>query len=287
MPEEFTDKQLQFAYWFTRHSVTIKAVLLSLLFLIFSILIIYNTKQIIDFYAEDEIGRLQQEISIPNNFDIQRYKPRPVQFEQPVIVDRGDGRYDILVEVLNPNQKHRVKQLLITFTVGGWQSEAVVDYLLPAEKKTLMILNVEDKQLSNAISSGAQPKVNVGSIAWKRIRDIQWFDARGNFIDIGLEARNITTQQIGATTREVRFDLENNSVFNYRNVDVRVLLYNGREIVAAQQVRARDVRSDTVADYVIRWFYPLPKITNWKVELSTNVFDSDNILPFTLEQLGE
>ena len=95
---------------------------------------------------------------------------------------------------------------------------------------------------------------------------------------------DVTTQQIGAKTRELRFDLENNSIFNYRDVEVRALLYNRGDVIAVKKMGVSDILSDTISQYSLRWFYSLPQVTNWKVELSTNVFDPDNILPFTIEQ---
>ncbi len=287
MPEEYKDPKLDFGYWFTQHRVTIKAVVLSVFFLFFGILIAYNAKQIVDFYIYDEIGRLHGEIintHILSGDQLERYKPRSVQFQNASIISRGDGNYDIVVEVQNPNHRHKVLSLSTTFIVGSWSSEEIIDTLLPAEQKTVMLLNVSDDGLVKAIGEGAQARVDSGDISWSRIRDIQWFDERNQFVGIGLKAKNITTKQIGATTRELQFDLVNESIFNYRDVEIRALLYNRGKIIAAQRISTSEIRSDTSNKQALRWFYALPQVTNWKIELSTDIFDTDNILPFTLEQ---
>jgi len=287
MPEQYSDPQLQFGYWFTKHRVVMKAVVLSFFYLVFGILIFYNTKQIIDFYAYDEIGRLQREIAniqLLSGAQLSKYDPQPVQITNAMLVKRGGDAYDLIVEVQNPNQKHKINALSLKFTVGVWQSELVVDSFLPAEKKTVMLLNISDKKLVEAVNNGAQPRVDLNNVSWQRVKDIQWFNERGQFIGVGLVADNIITEQIGSNMRELRFDLVNNSIFNYRDVEIRAILYNKDQVVGVQKLSVNEIRSNILRSQSLRWFYAIPQVTNWRIELSTNIFNEDNILPFTIEQ---
>ncbi|MGB0757214.1 MAG: hypothetical protein ACPGO5_02035 [Patescibacteria group bacterium] len=284
--EDFTEGQLKFGYWFTRNRVMIKAIALSLGFLLAGGLVFYNIKQFIDFYGLDEIGTIQQQItdtSLLSGDQLQRYSPRPLQWRTVQIVTREQGVYDILVEVVNPNEKHWMPELRVAFTAGSWQSEELSEYILPREQKTLMLLSVDDPDLVNAFSNSQGVKVVTVSEQWKRIRD-NTFYVDGRFIDIGLSADAVTTKQLTPTTRELSFDIMNDSVYNYRNVDVRAILLSGQRIVGVAQLQASEVRSGQAKPMSVRWFYSIPQVTGWRVELSTNLLDPDNILPFTIEQ---
>lgn len=283
--DQFSDRQLSFGYWFTKHKILIKAIALAIGYLFFGILTLYNFKVIFDYYATDEIGRLQEEMlanAFLQSIDKQQFEARALQWLPATLIDRGDGGHDLIVKVTNPNDDFVVTNLAYSFHYNGWQSDVTTDYVLPGQTRTLMATNIQDDTLQIS-PTAVLPRVESSNVVWQRIRDQGWYED-GEFVDLGLRVSQDTTQLHQATLRDVAFVLANTSNYNYADVEARVVLYNGTQPVGAQFIHIPKVLSGAEEEVQVRFLHGTPAVTTWDIEVSTNILDPDNILPYTLDQ---
>ena len=285
---EYSDQRLKFAYWFTKNKVLIKAIFLSLGFLAAGLLLFFNLKSLIDYFVHDELGTLQEQITsapgVWQSVDRARYQPQDLIFGPVQIIPKSDQSIDLLVKVTNPNNKWYVSELNYHFFLQGWQSVSRNDYVLPNQSKWLIYLNLSTVDFNFQDLRELEPRLVVDSVSRSRVRDTTHYDSLGNFIMPDLRAVNVKYQSLADNLFDFSFDLVNDSIYNFKEVDAKVFLYNGASLIGINAVTVPEVLSNSVQPVLLRWFKNFPPITNWEVVFFTNLLEPENFLPYRLEQ---
>ena len=286
LDNQVSDRELQFGYWYTRHRVMIKAVLISVGYFVVLLVLGFNLKNIYEFYVYDEIGRYQSEIVALQVGDprVGQNLTKPLRIDESAIVERNDGEFDFVAAVTNHNQKYQAIDVAYTFSIPGWTSEIQHDALLPGERKWFLMSSVADDNLSRLDTADVSPTLTNIDVEWRRVKDIELYDDNRQFMSNGLVTENEKTSTPSATIRELSFDVTNTSVYNYRTIEVRAVLYSGQDIVGVNSLQLNTLRSGDTKSSSLRWFYPIVRVSGWDITLSTDVLDENNLLPFTIEQ---
>ncbi len=283
-----SDKQLKIGYWYTRHRVVVRASLISFGFLVVSLVLFVNVKNILDFYIYDEIGVIQRQIVNLNVVDTigSRNYTQPLFVGETALIQRGEAAFDFVASVTNPNRTYALEDVAFTFSVPGWTSEPIHEQFMPGERKWVLLTNVTDDFL-NQYTTADPPAVRLTMAGhdWNRVKNPDAYDAFGRFNDTGLRVTSEQTSRPSPNVRDFSFDLINESVYNYRAVDIRIVLYSGNDIVAANALTVNTIRSGQTRPTSLRWFYEIPRVNRWDITIGTDMLDEDNFLPYTLDQI--
>lgn len=279
--QNFSEKELKLGLWFTKHRLVIKATFLSIGFLFFGVLIFFNIQSLIDYYSRDEINKLQSELvnrDVWQTVSRSKFSPTPLRWQPIKLIEKPGGLYDFIVEVTNTNQNWSVKKMLYHFELSGWSSEQNQTYILPGQKRILVFLNLSSEDLPN-LSFDSQPRIVVDNMSWKRLRP------KTDSLKVsGLEAEQASVRKVAGNISLLNFILKNTSDYNYKEVEVTALLFNGTKIIAANFLKLSNILSGEEYPVSLRWFGDMAPITSWQIDLSTNLLDKNNFLKFTKDQ---
>lgn len=286
-PGQFNEQELKLGLWFTKNRLIIKAVLLSVGFLVSGIVIFYNITFFVNFYTGGELDRIQEDIlsrSVWQDINRSNYEPLDLNWGQVEVIKRPAGdTADLVVWVVNKNQKWYMSKLTYYFVLPGWKSENMETYILPGQTKVLVLPNVDLENIFINPTEDILARVVVESQDWNRIKSTDFF-AGGNLIDLGLSASEARVKKITPAVTQFDFILENNSDYNYSQAEVALVLSSGAQKVAASFFVVEDLPSGQTKPVSWRFFGEMPLPTSWEINLSTNLLDSKNLLKFTIDQ---
>ncbi len=281
--QDFSERELKLGLWFTKHRLVIKAIFLSVGFFFFGILIFFNINSLVDYYTGNEIDKLQGEMlanTVWNTVARAKFQPKALRW-QPVQVIKRSGNFDLVVKVLNPNKNWTLNNLVYHFESAGWKSDKMNTYILPGQERFLVLVNLNKKSLPINLSKDLSFRVVADNLNWKRIKP------NDNLISSsGLEADNVSIRKLSGNITTLNFLINNKSDYNYKQIEITTLVFNGDKIAAVNFLEMDNILSGENYPVSLRWFGDLPPITSWQIDLSTNILDKNNLLRFTKNQFG-
>jgi len=131
--------KLKIAYWFVSHKILIKRALFFITLLALLIPVGYGIYGFIMHYAT--LGQYNQMIASPGepiNYQIFRIKnqAKPLIINSAHVIKTGAGKFDLIAEVENQNEKWLIPKITYKFIAGNFTSETFEDFVLPAEKNS-------------------------------------------------------------------------------------------------------------------------------------------------------
>lgn len=279
--QDFSEKELKLGLWFTKHRLVIKAIFCQLVF-IFGILIFFNINSLVDYYTGNEIDKLQGEMlanTVWSTVNRAKFQPKPLHWQPVQVIKRSGNFYDLAVKVLNPNKNWTVSNLAYHFESAGWKSDTMNTYILPGQERFLVLVNLNNENLPINLSKVSSFRVVVDNLNWKRIK------ANANLAtSFGLEAENVSVRKLLGNITTLNFLIKNQSDYNYKQIEITALLFNGDKIAAVNFLKMDNILSGENYPVSLRWFSDLPPITSWQIDLSTNILDKNNLLRFSKNQ---
>ncbi len=273
---QFYEQKLGISYWFVTHKLLLKNILKVILVVINLLVFSYLTYVLVFNFGIDQENykNIEKNLTIiSNDYESSRSVSLPTDIQIGTVKNyRNNENYDIVAEIINPNDKWWAR-FDYQFQLLNSQTEKRTGFIMPAQKKTVLDLNVKDgNQVANVL---------ITNIEW--IKEVNYESLRNErFL---LETKNIeyiTSKDLGledeiAISRVV-FDLQNNSAFSYDNVNVLIFLKSGSDTVAVNQVGSGFVASQQTKKIELTFFQKLPKITSLELVAELNYLDEDNIV---------
>ncbi|MBU1348908.1 hypothetical protein KJ781_02470, partial [Patescibacteria group bacterium] len=236
----FTEGELKFASFWVRNKPTIrKAVRIA--FIIVNVgLWGYVLWGILDAYAisyprESRITAdiAQDQVTMDA---LESNRPQNVRAANVLVLTGTDGRYDMAVDVENPNAQWWA-EFTYRFNFSGEQTSMRNGFILPGSKTVLTELGFRPKG-----RGGATAQLVVDGIRWHRVDPAQ---VGASYKDYELERSNVAfenvtyqgglivgTKEVGRTS----FDMKNRGSFGFWAYDVVVRLYRGSTIVGVNRI---------------------------------------------------
>ncbi len=281
--EQFTtsdlnQRELKFSYWFVKNRDLFKKILTGFLIAVNVLLwgySIYGALSIWVFHRADYENMLRilpenfanfsglREVNTPNGLIISKIN----------IISSGEGEYDLVALVQNPNERWVAESFDYKFQVSGAETEVGRGFILPGEDKYITDLSV---------SSRIRPRnaeLNITNINWRRltpheVEDVsEYKNSRLNFKVENIEYRPSSVTDGGAPISTVSFDVYNNTAYNYWEVGFYIILRRGASVGGVNYITATEFMSGERRSLEARWFEPLPAVT--EVEISPEVKITD------------
>lgn len=159
----------------------------------------------------------------------QRLTPTELVTGDAVALPRGEGRYDLVVPVSNPNTAWAATQIRYNFTFGAETREETVS-LWPGQEGYLMQLNVAGP----TDPDNAPLTANLNHVSWQRPESLKIFqDVKFPLTEGKLSP--VTGLTSGGSATRYSAKVKNDSVYGFKKVRFGIVLKNGSALIAANE----------------------------------------------------
>ncbi len=201
----------------------------------------------------------------------------------------GESRYDLFIELENPNDDWWV-EVSYYFEDDGEASETSYGFLLPSEKKPLVALY----QLFSARPSGAE--FIVEDLSWHRVdrhevADIEDWLADHGFFTVENAEYSTDIEIEGTDLARSSFTVTNQTPYNFWEAEFLVVLKSASgNVLGVNQVTIPGFESSEQRDVNVNWFGDAPSGSsevNVDVITDINFFDEDEYMPLSADVEGD
>lgn len=230
---EFSNQSLQMATWYAHHHETLRKVVIFCL-IIWSVvtlglsLFIFGKYFIFD-YSQDQANLKNLSYSYISEEALRNTQPQDLTFSSPQLFSGIENRYDIIIEVTNPN-KSWIATLEYRFEGSEGLTETKTAAVLPGNTQSLAIFGYQSTVRPGNI------KFNLLNINWKRVDPhiipdpVEYITQRIN-ISTSDAVYLSSNQEVGNGVPIVQFSITNNSLFDFWEFSGIVQLKRGSEVV--------------------------------------------------------
>jgi len=235
--EGVTIGKLNFGFWFIKNKknfVLIKNLILILIGL-FSwgyFFFVFGDYFIFGMGEDQKLSNYLSQNYFPSHDYFQAASANDLLFGKETIFKLDDNKYDLLIEIENPNKFYFAE---FDYTFGGknGNNEVKTNFILPGSKKYLMELGKKFDWYPNDL------EFKIIDLRWHRVDTHQyglWENYKKDRLE-GIEIvkkeyvpaeDNILTEKVNLNS--LNFEVINNTAFNYENIDFSIVLFgsNGR-----------------------------------------------------------
>lgn len=279
----FTSGELQFASWWVRNGPQLRRIGHGVLIFLSVLVWGYALWGLLDAYAisyprESRINlqiALNQQLLTALSTDV----PQNVALTDVSVFQTTDGRYDMSVELTNPNPQWWA-EFNYHFSLSGEQTPIQSGYVLPASTQIVTQLGYRPKT-----KGGRSASLVIDNVRWHRVdpsvvgdnvKDYMGTRLALSFQDIAYDTDiTLGTTKVGQTS----FTLVNNSAYGFWSVDLIVRLYRGSTPVAINKVTLDKVVPGEHRPVKITWFDNVPSVTRTEIIPQINLLDQSVYLP--------
>jgi len=289
-PEQLPERQLKFGKWFLLHQPGLHRWLVIILIIINFLLIGFGIVGLVGYYfvTAEEHDRLLLNLTQSGvNYEAHRLAnaAQPPQVDRVLILPAGEGRFDFVVRVVNPNPYWALLNFDYEFFYDGVGAGQQQGSLAPGEEKYFVALGVKSDRLPR------QANWEIGNLNWRWVIDYpSVVDDRSRFNLSGITYA--PSRATGLSERlpvsQASFTVTNASAYSYWQVPIVVLLYRGSNVVGVNQVILDQVLSGQTRSVALNWYEPLGEVTRVDARIQPNLLAASNFMsPSGLPQLFE
>ncbi|MFN3301807.1 MAG: hypothetical protein ACK413_02145 [Patescibacteria group bacterium] len=266
---DFTEKGLKIAYFFITKKAILKKILIILLIIIDILIFIYLIHHFTQYFSQSkEWNKMMEEMTKPyfNHSEIhQIISPLPLQIISTKAINVGYLKYNLICQVINPNENWLAKSLNYKFTSSNFTTPSFSTFILPQEERLLVVFN-------QTVSGRRDFSCEITNLSWQKIKPFQYYLLE---IPKGFLIKDL--KHIPGKKEDERditiFKFINTTVYNFWEVDLIIVAYYGNEIVGIDKFPIKEIMSGEEREIKIVWSNPLPFISEIKVYPIINVFD--------------
>lgn len=269
--EQISEQQIERSLWLIQNKPLIKKIIIIFLFLIilglygFSLLTFINIK-ISDSKNESFVNGLEIDFT---NWKI-RNKIEDLKIINKNIISLGDNKYDIVIEIRNPNQKNALTQLKYKFIYDNQESEEKTTFLLPQQNKKLIDFNVESNKIIRDVD------IEIIDTNWQRLSFTEIQKLPSEIFKISNQEMHFNNENNARNW--IEFKATNNSPYNWKETQFYVSLYLGSKMVAINQVKTDNFYSLESKNLKASWFQKIPAYVTFEIEGETNLLNPENYI---------
>jgi len=287
-PNEYnlSPTQLKWAQWWLTNKRLLKRLLIIFLIAVNLGIYFFAIYNFIIFltYSKDYNKMMEEMTTSQENYSLLRAirQPKPLEIVSTHVLysgkdEPGFSRYDIGVIIKNNNPNWIISSLEYNFLLSNGSNTAT--------QKTILLPNQEKYLFSLGQKISDQTKINSAEF---NIKNIQWQRVKSNhkkMLDV-LPQLIIKDQKINYLSGpddtlipQLEFTTENQSVFNFWQIDYTAAFYRGRDIVAVYPVSIKNLASEE--NRIVKIFLEsnFPETTEIVFSLNTDILDP-NIIYF-------
>ena len=261
-------------YWFITHKLAIAKWSQVALYIVIALsYLLFFVQFAVYLYRYNDWGNLVAR-SIRPSYDwtaIHAQKaPLSLVVGTPTVFPRSDNRYDIVVDVYNPNAQWAVKSVAYTFGInGGVTFPAKTGFVLPQEHTFFSFLNAPTDTPIHEVGVALAPPV------WQRMitQPAQsWiFTEQPQFVGKQVVIDHNTQKIVPA---RITWTVRNGSTLNFRGVTWLVAVYRGNNLISYYEYQSGKFPFFDEQPFELFVYDALSQVDSVKVIPVVNIFDS-------------
>jgi len=267
VPNDLSEEQLKWGYWFVTHKIRLRRILAAVL-IVFSaatlgyagyglFMDITGAQNRLDQLADLYQNRLNSQVAAAQ-------APKPLSYSNAQVIVT-QGKYDLIGTVVNPNQNFAAR-FAYRFTGGSFASKGSTGFILPGEQKLVTELGV---------ASAARPAnatLEITATTWQRI-DRHIYPDWKTFVaqHLNLPVTDIVytpsieivagKSAIGKTS----FTISNGTGYGYYGIRALVVMYRGSAIAAVGVTTFESLPPNESRAGEVTWYEDYGAVTTIKV----------------------
>ncbi len=264
--EQISDKDIERSLWLINNKK--KIIKIIIIILIISCITIYTFSifGFIKFFTEKDVS-LDSFASI--NFSQNKATPKNLIIGDKQIVDRGNGKYDIVMTIQNPNEYFGAQEISYELIIDNSSQKEETTFIMPNETKKIIKLAINsDTRIENV-------DILFKDIKWKKIKQKEIQDFTKKIFEIKDSVLNINPEDQSIRSW-IEFKVRNTSPYNLKKSKFYVFLYVGSQIVATGEIEQNYFKSEEERKIQTSWYYILPSYATAEIQYETNLLDEDN-----------
>jgi hypothetical protein len=277
--QEFSSKELQVSLWYLKNKSLLYKVAAIVLMVINAVMIGFSLWKWGVFFVEyasfkNNEAHLAASINYTNINT--HFAAQPVQIiRTQVFSGRGDS-YDVVAELVNPNERFLV-WFDYYFIINGKKTNVQKTFLLPGESRFVPMLGV--KELGNGAPTLVLENNTYERISNRLVADVPaWQRYRLNF-SVSDFVFSKSLAQEGNNVDAVQFSFTNNSPYNYIAPDFYLALLQNDQLVGMLPFHLERINSLETKKIDLRSFVPNLAVTGVAVYPLINIYDATVYAP--------
>jgi hypothetical protein len=281
--DQLTEKKLNWGYWWVTNKLKVRKVFIVVLTVVDFALIGNFVFAYADWFFGSGVVERQQiaQLTVPaTDYAFFRSKNAPVELSvnSTNVVSSGDGKFDIVSQVNNPNQLWWA-DFDYSFALQGGRTDTQRGYILPNSTHSLAALGVP------ADTSLVGASLLIENLTWHRVNQrftrpdyVSWAGSRLAGIAVSDPVFVPPLPDDAIPAYRVRFRVTNGTAFGYYKVGFFLTLVSGGQVVGVSKVTISELRAGTSRDVEATWFSDLPSVSGIEVMPEVNIFDERNYI---------
>jgi len=284
--EGLTVQKMEFGLWLVEHRKQLLMIPKIFLILFSAVTLIYSIYGFAYYISwgmkEDQIlaNELVKQNLVGHEYFIAR-SAQNLQYGKLQIIDLGKKKYDFLVQVSNPNQKHSA-EFIYYFKEKNEEFHRSSNFILPGEKKYILALGQEFTRSPTGVV------FYTDNITWQRInlhKYPDWEKFRGEHLNIGISDIKFTPAKATILTEKLnlnslQFVAVNNTAYNYWEVDLVILLFRQSKVIAVNKYVLNNFMSGQTREIEVTWPGRLGRVDNTVITPEINITRDDIYIKF-------
>ena len=198
------------------------------------------------------------------------------------VIPSEKGFYDLAARIKNPNQNYGSGKISYKFEIYDYNDNFVSDY----SGETFILPNQTKYIVNTKIASDAsvyRANIIFTNVDWKKPFNY-------NFPEFAVKQKEyyfLNDESLGVS--QAKAILVNKSNFDFEEIGIDVLLFDSLDnLIAVNNNEIRTLPTGQERDFIVTWFHNIDgNVSRIEVEPETNIFDSDNYVPFNKEGTEE
>lgn len=266
LKDQISDKDIERSLWLINNKKKIIKIIILILVFICIVLYTISAFGFIKFFTTKDIN-LNDFPSI--NFSQNKKTPNNLSIEDKQLIDRGNGKYDIVITIYNSNELFGANEIKYSLIIDGIEQSEDKTFIMPQETKKITKLGIDSEIRIQNID------VVFKEISWNKIKQTEV----QNFTKQSFEIKDVNLN-INPDDRSIRnwaeFSVRNISPYNFKNTKFIVFLYVGSQIVAVNEIEQNYFKSEEARKLQTSWYYVLPSYATAKIQSEVNLLDKNN-----------
>jgi hypothetical protein len=241
----FGDRQLKRLYWYTTHKAQLKKASI-VFFITFNMVLVGASSYLLIsyyFYGTDYDKQLLElsrgYISIGRIF-----APRPVNIIALHAVPTSKG-YDLVARISNDNSRW-ILTFDYRFSYGGYQTRTETVTMFNEEEKYLFMFNE-----SGGVSA-SDLQLEIFNPRWERIKNVALLSSKkANIIIDKIDFVRGIQSSGKVVDQELKFTLSNQSVYDFRTLNLNVLISENKKVKLVTTIALSNVKSQEKRDVTL------------------------------------
>ncbi|MBT4849595.1 hypothetical protein HON36_01960 [Candidatus Parcubacteria bacterium] len=267
-------RELERGYYLLTHREQLKKIgavgLLAVVLIIYVILAI-NT---IAYASSDSYASQLTRIETQTDWATYHQQRKPMELNRlfTKYLSLGEGKYNFVTFLENPNTDWAAIEIEYEFTINGQSLGIEKTFLNPGETRLVVRFGYEDRGTVSNLD------VNIIGTKWRRFENdvpiINWDIKNAEYTPTSNVA--VGSDDSLVIPANVKWQAQNLSVYDFWEVDFIIAVFNGENLVGVNKYKARDFMSLEDREMEVFWTTSLSRINKIEVWPVLNGTDFDN-----------